>query len=607
MKKRIIAFLCLCVMVLSIFPCVPEKALAAEEFYELKNGQVITLKNASSGWFMNLQHGTDANGTKINVYPWDETPPYTQKYKVSLNADGSFKLATLCAPSRFLDVRRYSKPLAESQGIVIWAEDGDTHKHLRLKKVGDKVAIVFANNTNLCIAPSSVSAAKTTQTQMIVRKLDTSKTEMLWNVCDEKGNPINTNVSTTQYLYVGTLDISSTTWTVYVPDNKSFEMNGGAAGEIKQGSKLYVINEKTNSKGNLVAYVYSEDLKVNCYVTAKFIKKIEENNGSISENEEIKALRKQYGDALDSFIEGLDDLAKTGMKEVITPVDAVKLFISSAQAYWTLGEALSLAGESINEVLDTETIWYKNLYQTHSEIMAMLVNQVNKGGSFSEDLLNSATATVNESKAFLREDILKNRNKQYNIFVRDAFDDLLEKVDTIEVDYNKVYKDIGGEYYNSQSLLNKIRSRELIIEVAENEYTKYGKTKAEGADYSTGQWCVSFCSWCAKTAGIPSEVMPLNGTNVWIFKNDVLNRGGKYYDTNTDYIPRPGDFVIYGTKENHNGHIGLIVEVDVEAKMVTTIEGNTSKENGDGTVGYLSKKWRSFNSDLVSGWLSPNY
>lgn len=191
-KKRIIAFLCLCVMALSIFPCVPEKAMAAEEFYELKNGQVITLKNASSGWFMNLQHGTDANGTKINVYPWDETPPYTQKYKVSLNADGSFKLATLCAPSRFVDVRRYSKPLAESQGIVIWAEDGDTHKHLRLKKVGDKVAIVFANNTNLCIAPSSVSAAKTTQTQMIVRKLDTSKTEMLWNVCDEKGNPINT-------------------------------------------------------------------------------------------------------------------------------------------------------------------------------------------------------------------------------------------------------------------------------------------------------------------------------------------------------------------------------------------------------------------------------
>ena len=189
MKKSVTMILVLA-MVLSCLQYAPQKAMAAEEFLGLRDGQIVTFKNAASGWFMNLQHGTDANGAKVNVYQWDETPPYTQKYKVSLNADGSFKLAALCAPSRFVDVRRYSKPLTKGQGIVIWSEDGDTHKHLRLKKVGDKVAIVFANNTNLCIAPSSAAAAQTTQKQMVVRELDASQPEMLWTVSDEEGNPI---------------------------------------------------------------------------------------------------------------------------------------------------------------------------------------------------------------------------------------------------------------------------------------------------------------------------------------------------------------------------------------------------------------------------------
>lgn len=194
MKKSFFAKFLVLVMVLSCFQLttLPQKTFAAtEEYFELKEGQVVSFKNAASGWFMNLQHGTDANGTKVNVYPWDETPPYTQKYKVALGSDGSFNLAVLCAPTRFVDVRRYSKPLAENQGIVIWEEDGDNHKQLRLKKMGDKVAIVFANNPGLCIAPSSATAAETKQSQLIVRKLDASKPEMLWNVCDEKGNPLD--------------------------------------------------------------------------------------------------------------------------------------------------------------------------------------------------------------------------------------------------------------------------------------------------------------------------------------------------------------------------------------------------------------------------------
>lgn len=508
MKKRIIAFLCLCVMVLSIFPCVPEKAMAAEEFYELKNGQVITLKNASSGWFMNLQHGTDANGTKINVYPWDETPPYTQKYKVSLNADGSFKLATLCAPSRFVDVRRYSKPLAESQGIVIWAEDGDTNKHLRLKKVGDKVAIVFANNTNLCIAPSSPTAAKTTQTQLIVRKLDATKPEMLWNVCDEKGNPINS---------CGSFNLGD----LFNNFKEIWNNVGGTSASIGEG---YVCLKITHCASN------------------KVLKKV---------NDKLMLADYEIDDDNCFFVYGNNTLLN------MAEIEVVSLLGSNG----SLVEYRS-PGSGTNPVKLVE---------------------IGNG-------VYGITTTVGN-----------------RVFAVDVSDGCVDRpLQTWEFDQSNPNQRFYVEKIEPSEIRQEIR-RELIIEVAENEYTKYGKTKAEGADYSTGAWCVKFCSWCAKTAGIPSEVMPLNGTNVWIFKNDVLNRGGKYYDTNTDYIPRPGDFVIYGTQENHDGHIGLIVEVDVEAKKVTTIEGNTSKENGDKTVGYLSKKTRSFNSSLLSGWLSPNY
>ena len=77
-----------------------------------------------------------------------------------------------------------------------------------------------------------------------------------------------------EYIYYATLDISSTGWSGY-NSGLNYDLLYGTAGTIYQGAKLSVISEKTNYKGNKVAYVYSEDLQKNCYVSVKYLKKIE--------------------------------------------------------------------------------------------------------------------------------------------------------------------------------------------------------------------------------------------------------------------------------------------------------------------------------------------
>ena len=77
-----------------------------------------------------------------------------------------------------------------------------------------------------------------------------------------------------EYIYYATLDISSKGWSGY-NTGLNYNMTGGTAGTIRQGAKLSVISEKVNKNGNKVAYVYSEDLQKNCYVSVKYLKKVE--------------------------------------------------------------------------------------------------------------------------------------------------------------------------------------------------------------------------------------------------------------------------------------------------------------------------------------------
>ncbi len=70
----------------------------------------------------------------------------------------------------------------------------------------------------------------------------------------------------------GTLDLSSTSWTTYNVGT-NVDMYADKAYTIRHGAKLKILGEYMNSKGNKVYHVYSYDLNMECYITAKYVKK----------------------------------------------------------------------------------------------------------------------------------------------------------------------------------------------------------------------------------------------------------------------------------------------------------------------------------------------
>lgn len=80
----------------------------------------------------------------------------------------------------------------------------------------------------------------------------------------------NPNISSANKLY-GTVDLSATTWSSYnVGLDK--DMYADKAYNIKNNAKLEILGEYTNAKGNKVYHVYSYDLKMECYIGAKYVR-----------------------------------------------------------------------------------------------------------------------------------------------------------------------------------------------------------------------------------------------------------------------------------------------------------------------------------------------
>jgi len=85
----------------------------------------------------------------------------------------------------------------------------------------------------------------------------------------------------------GTLDLSTTTWSSYnVGLDK--DMNADKAYNIKNNAKLEILGEYTNTKGNKVYQVYSYDLKMECYINAKYVR-VDYSNKELYGNLDLSA------------------------------------------------------------------------------------------------------------------------------------------------------------------------------------------------------------------------------------------------------------------------------------------------------------------------------
>ncbi len=153
--------------------------------------------------------------------------------------------------------------------------------------------------------------------------------------------------------------------------------------------------------------------------------------------------------------------------------------------------------------------------------------------------------------------------------------------------------------------------RDDIVNIAINEANTNGGYLGSSNKYNNWNglsWCAYFVVWCARQAGIDSDIIPDNYSCSSI-KRWYEDRGmwhySAYYDGN--YTPRAGDLVIYDWNYNPDDgdHIGIVT--GISGGCINTVEGNTSGNGySSGNLRYR-ESYLSLNNGQIIGYCSPNY
>ncbi|MGW0578752.1 hypothetical protein ACWD25_22925, partial [Streptomyces sp. NPDC002920] len=141
---------------------------------------------------------------------------------------------------------------------------------------------------------------------------------------------------------------------------------------------------------------------------------------------------------------------------------------------------------------------------------------------------------------------------------------------------------------------SQVGYREGYAEGGWNNITRYADEVPGLSGYQGQSWCMTFTSWVAMRAGVPS-----------IFPRGVDCSAGVTWFTSAarwSWYPALGAQVFYGT--SGQDHTGIVYAYD--ATFIWTIEGNTSdtgSNEGDGV--YLRKRKRA--DAVVYGYGLPAY
>lgn len=111
------------------------------------------------------------------------------------------------------------------------------------------------------------------------------------------------------------------------------------------------------------------------------------------------------------------------------------------------------------------------------------------------------------------------------------------------------------------------------------------------------EWCAMFVSWCARQAGISTDVIS-NAANakasdsIYCFKNLT-------YTDRSSASPKIGDLIFfdYASSAEPWDHVGIVYKVD--SSYVYTVEGNSGKA--------VQKNIYSLNTSSIKGYGRPNY
>lgn len=444
-----------------------------------------------------------------------------------------------------------------------------------------------------------------------------------------------------EYLYYATLDISSKGWKSY-NTGLNYNLSGGTAGKIYQGAKLAVISEKVNNSGYKVAYVYSEDLGRTCYVTAKYLKKVE--TPDVTESTTSKKV--YYFVESEPFGE---------LKTLTETLYASKIYknvnsLSRTATNITIINVFSSI-ESLKDFFGTENLdrleiaTYVAAYNGNTEELAKRKKTFESMYKYLETVRNSLTDcrdTLCKAPYLIRYFNISN--------VIDVTNDCNKLIATID----KVLKD---NRYDVQVTAGEKAAREIatgeiqkVVAASEEDFGGkpryiYSGTPYNGTSYGR-EWCVDYVQYMLKKATndyckddlcgtvdrIAMSVSDYGGT-LYVtcnssykyektsartsLKNDTYYRDkiNMNFNYDSDFQVQPGDIIVYGLAPTYRfAHVGLCVEV-YEDGTFRTIEGNTSWNTYSGQC--LNEKTRSLSwsytntssgkTNYIMGVLRPNY
>ncbi len=148
----------------------------------------------------------------------------------------------------------------------------------------------------------------------------------------------------------------------------------------------------------------------------------------------------------------------------------------------------------------------------------------------------------------------------------------------------------------------------------------YGKYTEYGRVYNSisSNWCGFFVSWCARQAGLSSDIIKQTGVanpvNFGLSGSNKIDGAAAYnwkQFKNGSYIPQAGDLIFYGSSSatgesvpsSGYSHVGIITGVDYNADgsyWFHTVEGNTSVSGYDDDLRGVEFKTRKVSSSNSS-------
>lgn len=133
--------------------------------------------------------------------------------------------------------------------------------------------------------------------------------------------------------------------------------------------------------------------------------------------------------------------------------------------------------------------------------------------------------------------------------------------------------------------------------------------KVGGLQWRTNNWCADFVRYVWKNSGARTKGTDAFAGSFYRARNNI----GAWHARGS-YVPKIGDAVLYdwdggkpslGTNGWDVDHIGIVVGYNSKTKVLTTIEGNTTKSGKGGPEGVYQRTRHNTVAGDVVGYVTP--